>query len=286
VWAVVAQGWNLVIGVSGIHSFGQLALYALGGYTTGVLSKVLGVSPWLGLLCAPVIAVMAALLLGVLTLRLRGAYTVLLTLAFHELLRQFVANGPQVIANGGFGLLFIPRLHVPGLDGPAMDAVVSYHLALLLFIAATLAIGFILRSPVGLAFQALRDAETYAVCRGVDPFRHKLFVFAVSAVFTGLAGGLMTHHQGAISPSSLDFGLMIQVLAMIVIGGWGTFHGPIVGAATMTALIEVLERFKDQRPLVLGLTLALVAVLAPQGLLPLASRRWRRVAYGTNASRS
>lgn len=152
----------------------------------------------------------------------------------------------------------------------------SYHLAFGLFVATTAAMGWVLRSPVGLSFQALRDAETYAVCRGVDPFRHKLFVFACSAVFTGLAGGLMTHHQGAISPSSLDFGLMIQVLAMIVIGGWGTFHGPIVGAATLTALIEFLERFKDQRPLILGLTLAFVAVAAPQGLLPLAIRAFRR----------
>src|SRR5262249_371259 len=123
------------------------------------------------------------------------------------------------------------------------------------------------------------------VSRGVDRFRFKLFLFAFSAFFTGLAGGFMTHYQGAASPSLLAFGVMINLLAMIVLGGWGTFWGPIVGTALLpppppllpplTALPEVLRSAGAYRNLTLGIVLASIAVLAPRGLVPLLSQAIR-----------
>lgn len=269
VWSMVTQCWNLIMGVSGIYSFGQLALYAVGAFTTGALSMQLHWNPWISIWLAPVAAVVAALAIGLPTLRLRGTYVVLLTLAFHELLRNYIVNGPKVISNGGYGLLYVPKLGFDRWFGGGKDMILYYYFGLVLFLVTSYAVWRILHSPIGMAFTALRDSEGYAVSRGIDPFRFKLFLFAFSAFFTGMAGGFMTHYQGAASPSLLSFGVLINLLAMIVLGGWGTFWGPIVGTAILTGLSEWLRAVDAYRNLSLGLALAVIAVLAPQGLVPL-----------------
>jgi branched-chain amino acid transport system permease protein len=272
IWSVVAQSWNLVMGYSGIYSFAQIALLAVGGWTTGVLSTALGWNPWASVLLAPIGATVAALLLGLPTLRLRGVYVVLLTLAFHELLRTYTINGPKVISGGGQGLTTVPRFDFGDIVGPNRMVFV-YYIALLMFAVATYAIWRVIRSPLGVAVTALRDSEMYAVSRGIDQFRIRLFLFGFSAFFTGLAGGVMTHYLGSISTAIFDFGQLINLMAMIVIGGWASFEGPIVGAALLIGLDEWLRDIGDFRTLVLGLTLAFIAVFAPRGLYPLA-RDW------------
>jgi branched-chain amino acid transport system permease protein len=267
-WSIVAQSWNLVLGVSGIYSFAQIALFAVGGWTTGVLSMSFGVNPWLSLALAPIAATVAALVIGLPSLRLRGVYVVLLTLAFHELLRYYVTNGPRVISGGGYGLIGVPRLPNFGLFG-GNHIIFSYYMGLIVFAAATWAIWWIFHSPTGVAFSALRDSEGYAVSRGINQFRIKLFLFGFSAFFTGLAGGLMTHYLGSISQSIFSFSVLITALAMIVIGGWGSFGGPILGTALLLGLQEGLRDLSDFRTLVLGLALAFMAVLAPRGLWPM-----------------
>lgn len=267
-WAVVAQSWNLVLGVSGIYSFAQIALFASGGWITGVLSMSFGWNPWLSLLLSPIVATVAALVIGLPTLRLRGVYVVLLTLAFHELLRNFVTTGPEVISGGGYGLIGVPRLDYGGLFG-GRHIVASYYSALVLFAVATWAIWRVFHSPMGVAFSALRDSEGYAIGRGISQFRIKLFLFGFSAFFTGLAGGLMTHYLGSISQTIFAFSVLINVLAMIVLGGWGSFGGPIFGAALLISLQEGLRDLADYRALGLGLLLALMAVAAPRGLWPM-----------------
>ncbi len=267
-WSVVAQSWNLVLAVSGIYSFAQIALFAVGGWVTGVLSMSFGWNPWLSLALAPIVTTVAALIIGLPSLRLRGVYMVLLTLAFHELLRNYVTTGPRVISGGGYGLIGVPRLDPGPLSGFS-HLVPSYYLALIFFTVATFAIWWVFQSPIGVAFAALRDSEGYAVGRGVDQFRIKLFLFGFSAFFTGLAGGLMTHYLGSISQSIFAFSVLINVLAMIVIGGWGSFGGPIVGTALLLGLQEGLRDLSDFRTLVLGLALTSVAVLAPSGLWPI-----------------
>jgi len=267
-WSVVAQSWNLVLGVAGIFSFAQIALFAIGGWTTGVLSMSYGWNPWVSLALAPVVATVAALLLGLPMLRLRGVYIVLLTLAFSELLRNYVTNGPRVISGGGYGLIGVPRLNY----GPLSFAnflIPSYYLAFLFFALATFAIWRIFHSPVGVAFSALRDSEPYAIGRGINPFRIKLFLFGFSAFFTGLAGGIMTHYLGSISSSVFGFAVLVNVFAMIVIGGWGSFGGPILGTALLLSLQEGLRDLSSFRTLAVGLSLALIAVVAPQGLWPM-----------------
>jgi branched-chain amino acid transport system permease protein len=225
-WGILVQCWNLIMGVSGIYSFGQVALFAVGGWTTAVLATHYGWSPWVSIWLAPIAGVIAAIIIGLPTLRLRGIYVVLLTLAFHELLRNFTTTGPKIISGGGYGLKTVPKLGFETWFGGGYDRILYYYVGLIFFVITTYAIWRILHSPIGMAFRALRDSETYAISRGVDPFRFKLFLFGFSAFFTGLAGGFLTHYQGAISPSLFNFGILINLLAMIVLGeSWYSF-GP------------------------------------------------------------
>lgn len=266
-WSVVTQSWNLVLGVSGIYSFARIAFFAIGGWTTGVFALHFGWNPWVSLLLAPVAAVVAALIVGLPTLRLRGVYVVLLTLAFHELVRHFAVNGPEIISGGGYGLIGVPRLAFGDVSADHR-LIFSYYTALAVFVLTTAAMWWVFRSPLGMAFAALRDSESYAVSRGIDQFRMKLFLFGFSAFFTGLAGGVMTHYLGSISPSILAFSVLIGVLAMIVIGGWGSFGGPILGAALLIGIQELLHDLGGYRSLAIGIALVVIVVFAPEGLWP------------------
>ena len=265
--AVVAQSWNLIMGYGGIYSFAQVALFAIGGWTTGVLAHSLGWNPFASILFAPVVATAAALLVGLPTLRLRGTYVVLLTLAFHELTRVFAITGPRFISGGGYGLTIVPGFPLGNVAND-QRLIYLYYIAMAIFALATFVIWRVIYSPLGVAVTALRDSETYAVSRGINQFRVRLLLFAISAFFTGLAGGYMTHYSTGISTSVFDLSRLIDLLAMIVIGGWGTFVGPILGAGIVIGLDQVLEGIGDYRALAEGLIVALIAVFAPQGLWP------------------
>jgi branched-chain amino acid transport system permease protein len=273
--AVVAQSWNLIMGYGGIYSFAQVALFAVGGWTTGVLARSLGWNPYLSILFAPILATAAALLIGLPTLRLRGTYVVLLTLAFHELARVFTITGPRFISGGGYGLTIVPGFPLGDAIG-AQRTIYLYYIAMVVFGIATFVIWRVIHSPLGVAVAALRDSETYGVSRGINQFRVRLILFGISAFFTGLAGGYMTHYSTGISTSVFDLSRLIDLLAMIVIGGWGTFIGPILGAGIVIGLDQLLVGIGDYRALAEGLVVALIAVFAPQGLWPVLRDAYNR----------
>jgi branched-chain amino acid transport system permease protein len=273
VWGIVTQSWNLILGVGGIFSFAQVAFFVIGGLASGAAAQQLGLSPFITIWFAPIAATIAALIIGLPSLRLRGPYVVLLTLAFGELVRNFATQGPKWIAGGGYGLRDVPKFGFEELWGVSTGRVAYYYVALLVFIITTFVIWRVFYSPIGMSFRALRDSETYATSRGVDPFRFKLLLFALSAFFTGLAGGILVHYNGSQAPTILNFSLTINLLAMIVLGGWGTFWGPILGTALLTALPEILRGpLENWRNMAMGFSLALIAVFAPEGLFPLISR--------------
>ena len=273
VQAVVAQSWNLIMGYGGIYSFAQVALFAVGGWTSGVLVHSLGWNPFIAILFSPIVAVIAALGIGLPTLRLRGVYVVLLTLAFHELARVFAVTGPRFISGGGYGLVTVQTFQFGNAIGD-QRTIYLYYLAGMIFAVATFVIWRVIHSPLGVAMTALRDSETYAVSRGINQFRVRMVLFTISAFFTGLAGGYSTHYNGGISTTIFDFPRIIDLLAMIVIGGWGTFGGPILGAGLVIGIDQYLVALGDYQTLLLGLVLATIAVFAPQGLWPLIRRMY------------
>jgi branched-chain amino acid transport system permease protein len=272
VYGMVAQCWNLVLGVSGIFSLGQLVFYATGGYVSSLIAIHTGLSPfltsWLGGLAAAFIG----LVIGVPILRLRGIYIALLTLGFVMLLQNYLGTGPSFF--GGFYGIQPPPFFAGG--NSLLD---TCYLGLALFAITMFAVWRIMHSPVGVAFLALRDSEVYAISRGIDPFRFKLLLFAYSAFFTGLAGAFMAHYQQSVTPSTLDFTLLTNLVMMIVVGGWGTFWGPIAGAAILVFLDSYVLRnlAAGWHELVLGALLVVVVVVAPAGVVPAVGRWARRI---------
>lgn len=277
-WAVVAQAWHLILGVAGIYSFAQIAILAIGGWVTGVLTVSYGWNPWLSVLVAALAATLASLVIGIPSLRLRGIYVVLLTLSFHELLANYVTTGPYMISGGGYGIVGVPHLPIPALSSSWQ--VGAYYIALVVFVLATWSIWWIMHSPVGYACMAMRDSEAYAASRGINQFRVRLVLFAFSGFLTGLAGAVLTHYQGSISPSIFEFTVLINVFAMIVIGGWGNFLGPIVGAVLLITLEEVLTQFSGFSALTLGILLVLMVLLAPLGIWPAVAKLGKWLAGG------
>jgi branched-chain amino acid transport system permease protein len=276
IWIVVNSSWNLVMGVSGIFSLAQLALFAIGGYVSAMLALYLGVTPWLSMFVGALAAVLASVVVGLPTLRLRGVYVVLLTLAFHEILRVLIATDDSGLTGGAFGLLNVPTYGMEslGLRGSMMF---HYYFSMLLCFLILFAIYRITYSPIGLAFQSLRDSERYATSRGVSPFRYKMLVFMVSAFFTGLIGAFYAHYYKTISPSAFSFGLLMNLMAMIVLGGWGTFAGPILGTILLLLLSEGLHSIEQFRLIIFGLMMAFIVVLLPGGLITLVGQATRRL---------
>jgi branched-chain amino acid transport system permease protein len=264
----------LVLGVSGILSVAQLVFYAVGGYTSALLSTDAGVNPWLTLPIGAIAAAITAVLIGIPILRMRGIYVVLLTLGMNELLRNYIQTGPEALGRG-------EGLRAPGLfpDLSGFAALTSYYMvALVIFVLVTASVWWLIHSPVGLAFTALRDSEVYAAGRGVDRRRTRLLLFAASAFMAGLAGAFMTQYQGLISPAVLDFSFLIILQAMIVVGGWGTFAGPILGTFVIIGLRELVQPLgAGFTQIALGVLMAGIVVVVPQGLWPAVDSFWRRM---------
>jgi branched-chain amino acid transport system permease protein len=280
-WIVVNSSWNLVMGVSGIFSLAQLALFAIGGYVSAMLAINLGISPWVTMFIGAIAAVIASIIIGLPTLRLRGVYVVLFTLAFHEILRVLITTDESGMTGGAFGLQGIPALGLP-LLGDKGNFLFSYYLALLLSSVTLLILYRITYSPIGLAFQSLRDSERYATSRGVSPFRYKMLVFTISAFFTGLTGAFYAHYYTTISPTAFSFGLMMNLMAMIVLGGWGTFAGPILGTFVLLILSEVLHSVEQFRLIIFGVVMTAVVVLIPGGLISLVTQFRNKVSNWVN----
>ncbi len=288
-WATIVTQWNLVFGVAGIFSLAPMALFAFGGYATGMIGLYLGWSLWAALPIAGLVTILFSLLIGLACLRLRGAYVVLLTLAVAQAMylliitdtecffmdgvtcRNFTGGTRGLTKYGDFGFreLLGRRDWVKG----------SYFMGLGLLALATLASIIIIRSPLGLAFQALRDNPAYAVSRGISRFKYQLLVFALSAFFTGLAGGVYAGHFSVMGANTLYLSLLLFLLSMMVVGGVGYVWGPLLGSAVLMLTDEALKEAIEYRNIGLGLLLVLFAMLWPKGIagaLEVAKQRLKR----------
>jgi branched-chain amino acid transport system permease protein len=266
VWAVVASYWNLLNGYAGIISLGNMGFFAVGAYTSAVMAKELAISPWITIWVGAVVAmVLVTVFLGLPVLRLRGIYIALLTLVFADAL-------PSVISilhdwtGGGIGLLGIPEF----LED--LEKWQGYYLTLAFAIVALGALYRIVHGKTGMAFVALRDSEAFAVALGVDRFREGVKVFAISAFVTGMAGGFFAHTLGQISPGMLGIEQFLMVVAMWLLGGAGTFFGPIIGAAIITFGNEYLRVAGSVRLGLLGGLIMVTVLFFPGGIMQIAGR--------------
>jgi branched-chain amino acid transport system permease protein len=279
--AMVTVGLSLLMGQAGQISLGQASFYAIGAYTAGLLA-VHDFPPLLGLVAAPVVAATFATVVGIGVLRLRGHYLAFATLAMQLILLSVLAQSDW--AGGAIGLQGIPRLSVGSFEF-SDDIQYAYltwaGLALVLLVARNL-----VRSRPGRGLRALATSEVAAAASGVPVGRYRLAVFALSAGFAGLAGGIYAYYLGYLGPGSFPVLLSIEYVVMAVVGGLGTLAGGVVGAVAITLLVQVLNDLgtapgmPSYAPSVLsyavyGLLLVIVVLFLPRGIVPALRRKER-----------
>lgn len=279
IWAMVVSQWNLVLGVAGIFSLAQMALFAVGAYATAMLGYYFAVPILLAMPVAGLVTVAVSALIGLACLRLRGPYVALLTLAIAQVIYLVVVNDTACFTNppsgcmplfGGVrGFSRFGDLGFRSLMGSKWY-VAHYYVGLSLAVLAVIFSILIIRGPLGLAFQALRDNPGYAMSRGVGKFKYQLWVFSLSAFFTGLAGSFYAAQFGVVGPIVFSLAMLLFLLSMIVVGGIGTVWGPLLGAALLMLADEGMREFGDWRDIGLGLILAAFVILLPRGLAGLA----------------
>lgn len=272
---VLNISWNFVLGVAGVWNFGQLAIYALGGYGAGIIMLHTSLPPWLAVLAGGVVAAFAAVLLAFPTLRLYGIYTSLLTFAFAEVIQYVIVNDGSGLTGGTFGLPIVNGLYSS--LSLAASARAYYWTVLAVVVVSTLVLAAVGRSRLGIALRGIRDAPAYAAARGVSPLRYRVIAFAISGFLAGIAGGLYVSYDQSISPSAMGLTPMSIDVTMLVIGGLGTVTGPIIGTIVLAIVQTALVSHPGAELTILGVFLLVVVVFVPDGLTGLAARYWRRI---------
>ncbi len=266
IWSTVAICWNFLLGYSGISSFGNLAFFAVGGYSSAWLAINLSVSPWLGIFIGGCFALLLSVFIGFLTFRLRGIYCALFTFALQEMLRYIVLLPEATKWTGGpIGLIGVPRFTLANFE----SIYVNYYLGFGVLLITSLAIYKILNSRIGLAVKAMAQSEIYAKTLGIDVFKIRIIAFMVAAFFTGIAGSFSAHYLGVVTDEYLSFFLMVSIIFMILIGGLGTFYGPIAGAFMFTFISEYFKGVLAGaiRPIAIGAIVIIILIFLPSGIL-------------------
>ncbi len=236
-YTILAASWNLLAGFTGQFSLAQQAFAAIGAYTSGLLAVNYGLSPWAAIPCGVAMAALLGLGLGRLVLRMRAIYLAIATWAFAETV-HILLTAAYGITRGELGLT-VPPL-VEGLSPRGY-----YAIFVLLTLACVLAMRGMLGSRFGIFMRAIRDDELRAESLGIDTTRIKTLVFMASSAFAGLAGAVYAHYLVVLSPPIADFSEMAKLVIMVVVGGLGTFAGPLIAAAPIQILDSYLAKYGE-----------------------------------------
>ncbi len=267
VWGALASVWNFIMGYAGIFTFGQFAFFVIGAYTSGMVTKYIGVSPWFGMPLGGVAAGVVGLVVGLPCLRLKGAYIALITWGLHLVMAPLLKVGGAIGTGGSTGLMSIPPLELGGYFFPRVQLIPWYYAALVISFLLLFVVYRIISSSVGLGFIGLRDSEDFAKSLGLNEYKYKLMVFGISAFLTGIIGAFYAHYAGIISPRLLGLDIFLLAMIMLIIGGIGIFPGAFIGALIVTFLNEYLRPLESYRFLIFGAIVIVAIKLAPEGIL-------------------
>ncbi|CAN7516231.1 branched-chain amino acid ABC transporter permease [Variovorax paradoxus] len=258
IFAILAVSLDLVMGWAGQFSFAHAAFFGIGAYTTAILQRDFGTGFGVNLPVGMVLAGLCGLLLGLPALRLRGHFLAIVTIAFQTIVYLALTQW-KGLTGGQFGIEVQP---VPGFASIGR----FYYLALGLSVAS-IAIGWCLtHSRLGMAWQAVRDDEVLARAIGLNTTASKLTAFVIASALAGAAGVLVAHHIRGVTPDDFTVLTSATIVAMVVVGGRGTIWGPLLGAAVLTALPEVLGFAADYKLMIFGLLMVLMVIVMPQGV--------------------
>lgn len=263
-YAVLALGLNIVIGLAGLLDLGYISFYAVGAYTYALLSTKIGVSFWFALPIGGLLAAFFGLLIGIITLRLRGDYLAIVTLGFIQIV-HIVLNNWDGLTGGPNGILGIAR---PRIGSFVFSQPIHFYYLILAILAITIiAVHRLNNSRIGRAWIAIREDEIAAEAMGIDTIRMKCLAFSLGAFWAGIAGVFFAGKFAFVSPESFTFMESVLVLSMVVLGGMGSIPGVIIGALTLIILPEILRGLANYRMLIFGAMLVIMMIVRPQGLI-------------------
>jgi branched-chain amino acid transport system ATP-binding protein len=261
--AIAGIGLNILLGLTGQVSFGHVGFYAIGAYTVAILSTAATLDFWLALPAALLLSALVGALLALPALRVKGPYLAMITIAFGFV----VENGASEwrgLTGGQNGIMGVPTIKAFGASfGERGVALLAIALCALL----TYAFWRLARSQWGAAMRAVKDSETAAESVGLNPVAIKALAFALSAACAGLAGALFAPLSGFVTPSTFAFLQSILFVLVVIVGGAGTVSGPLVGAAIVVLLPELLAGLAEYRLLFFGALMLVVLWLAPEGIV-------------------
>ena len=274
IWVILAQGQNLIQGFVGYVSIAQAGFMGIGAYFSTLLSVKLGWSVWTTLWVAPIFTTLVSVLVGYPSLRVKGHYFAIVTLAYNMVIFTVLLTFSSV-TGGEAGISNVPRPPefslwgwVVNFEGRSNTA--YYTLVLLSALLATGLCATILHSRVGRVLVAIRQNESLADAMGVSTWRYKLFAFVVSAGLAGFAGGLYAHYIGFLNPEPFGVDQSLNAILAVILGGSGTLAGPVVGAFAVTFLPEYLRIADSYRLVTYGFILVVATIFLPRGLVPVA----------------
>jgi branched-chain amino acid transport system permease protein len=270
-YAILAQGLNIIAGFTGYAAFGNMIFFGLGGYTVGILMVKAGISFFPSMMAAGVVGIIAAILIGMPLLRLKGHYFALASLGAAEAVRQIMDNLTD-LCGGAMGLT------LPQMAGkPAQVNLSFYYLTLsllLIFFAATYTIS---KNRLGYALKAIKANEEAADAMGINTTLYKIVAWAISGLFTAIAGGIYAYWFTFIEPATVfDVMIVVKLFVILLLGGAGTVMGPLYGAFIFEGISEIVwSRFLNLHMGILGIIVILIVFFIPNGLIDMVRRGFR-----------
>jgi branched-chain amino acid transport system permease protein len=265
IYCLITIGLSLLMGYAGQISIGHAAFFGIGAYVSAILTVRYGLNPWLCMFIGMIVAAVVAILVGAPSLKLKGHYLAMATLAFGIII-YIIFNEEIEWTGGPDGMSGIPGLSLFGFE---FDSVVSYFYLVWGFVFAAFIFTInIIQSGAGRALRAIHSSEPAASAMGVDISRFKIIVFVYSAILASLAGSLYAHYLNFINPSTFDLFFSIKLLIMIALGGMHNIWGAIIGACLITFMsYEWLHYFEELEVIVYGAILLIITIFFPNGLV-------------------
>ena len=265
IFALFAMSLDLLIGYAGMASLGHAAYFGAAAYAVGLLSVKLHWSVWSALPAALIVVALVAALFGLLALRTRGSYFLMITLALSQV-AWGIAFGWRSLTGGDDGLPNLPRPEL------AADWFLTGDRSFYFFIVLLVGLGMLLltqvaTSPFGFALRGIRESETRMQALGYNVWRYKFAAFIIAAAFAGLAGALYAYYNRFVSPDYLGVFRSAEVLLMVILGGAGTLIGPAIGAAVIVLLENLVSAYTERWLIVIGIIYIVVALFAPNGII-------------------
>ena len=269
IWVVVTQGTNVMQGYTGYVTIAQGGFMGVGAYVSAILSVRYGWPVWASMAVAPVVTAALALIAGYPSLRVKGHYFAIVTLAYNMVVFIVLLNWIS-LTGGEAGITRIPRPEpIPTPWGDAIDFETRrgfYYVVYAMTLVSSCAAYLLTHSRVGRVLISIRQNEALAESLGISCWRYKLFAFVASATFAGVAGALYAHYVGFINPTPFGVDASLNSILALIVGGSGTLVGPFLGAAIVGFLPEYLRVAETYRLIAYGLFLVLATIFMPRGL--------------------